>query len=81
MIQLCNLDVLQDLEFLKKLQHSLFYDRKHHLQPLGHGGAVKIFSQIIADLINNKSVCRAAPDSFPQWSFILLIVENYQIAS
>ena len=32
-----------DLESPKKLQYSLFYDLKHHLQPLGRGGAEKYF--------------------------------------
>ena len=35
------------------------------MQPLGRGGDVKIFSQIIANIItklmNNGGVCRAAP--------------------
>ena len=38
---------LQNLESPKKLWHSLFYDWEHHLQPLGLGGVVKIFSQRI----------------------------------
>ena len=49
----------------KKLQYSLFYDWKHHLQPLGRGSAVKMFSQTISQLINklisDETVCRAAP--------------------
>ena len=36
-------DALQDLESLKKCQHSLFYDWKHHFKPFGRDGAVKIF--------------------------------------
>ena len=47
------------------MSHSLFYYCKHHLQPLGHGGAVKIFSQRVTELpiqsINYRGYCRAAP--------------------
>ena len=41
----------------------VFYDWKHHLEPLGRGGAVKIsfHKGWIAELINDKGVCRAAP--------------------
>ena len=55
------MDALWDLESLKKLWHSLFYDWKHHLEPLGRGGAVKIFSQsTLNESISNKAVCRKA---------------------
>ena len=44
---------------------SVFYDWKHHFQPLGRGGAVKIFSQTMSqspnELISNEGVCRTAP--------------------
>ena len=39
-------------------EHALFYDP---LQPLGYGGAVKIFYDFINELIKYKGVCRAAP--------------------
>ena len=44
---------------------SLFYDTKHHLQPWGCGGDVKIISQrmneSINESVNDGGVCRAAP--------------------
>ena len=47
------------------MQHSLFHDGKHHLQPLMCGGAVKIFpqtmSQSVTELISDKAVCRTGP--------------------
>ena len=45
-------DALQALESPKKLQHGPFYDGKHHLKPLGPGGAVKIFSQRMTESLN-----------------------------
>ena len=36
----------------KKMESSLFYDWKHHFQLLGRGGAVKIFSETIIQLLN-----------------------------
>ena len=40
---------------------NLFYDWKHHFKPLGRGGAVKIFSQTMSHLMNDKAVYRTAP--------------------
>ena len=37
---------------LKIYKDSLFYDLNPHLQPLGRGGAVKIFSQTISQSVS-----------------------------
>ena len=46
MNQWSDLDALQDLESPKK------NNWKHHLKPLEHGGAVKIFPQTMSELID-----------------------------
>ena len=38
------------------MEYNLFYDWKHHLQPLGRGGTVKIFSQTMIDLMTEVFV-------------------------
>ena len=58
--QWCNFYILLDLLW-SPVRHSLFYDLKHHIQPFGHGGAVKIFSQRFSDTGNYNGLCRAAP--------------------
>ena len=45
-------DALRDLDSPKKIKHSLFYDLKHHLLPLGRGGTIKIFPQTMSELMN-----------------------------
>ena len=37
------LGALQDLDYLKKVQYSLFCEWKHNFKPFGRGGATKIF--------------------------------------
>ena len=41
------------LRFRISLKDSVFYDWKPHIQPLGPGGAVKIFSQTVTESIND----------------------------
>ena len=53
---ICDLYALQDLKSSKKNLHGIFYDWMHHLQPSGLGGAVKIFSQRMNELITEVSV-------------------------
>ena len=45
---------------MSKLKSSLFYDLKHHLQQLGRGSAVRIFSKTISQVISDKDICRTA---------------------
>ena len=48
-------DVLWDLEYPKPVKHSLLYDWKYHLQPLGRDGAIQPLKEkgdLVTNLIN-----------------------------
>ena len=69
----------------------MFYDWKHHFQPFGRDGTVKIFylmddwmSESVNRLMNDEGVCQAAPAwLFPglQNNVFMLKSPNYYIQS